>query len=216
MGYPFCVNEHVLIPRQDTECLVELAVEDIRNRKTQNRCESNNTADQKNEQKVKVLDLCTGSGCIGITLALEIPGAQVTATDASEAALEIARGNAAELAAKVEFREGFWWDALVPNSQFDLIVSNPPYIRPDDEHLRNLEYEPLQALTDGINGLECLQAIADGAIAHLTPGGWLLLEHGYDQGAEVRAMLEQAGFAAVRTKKDYGGNDRVTMGRRAK
>lgn len=148
-----------------------------------------------------MLDLGTGSGCIGITLALEISGAQVTATDASEAALEIARGNAAELAAKVEFREGFWWDALVPNSQFDLIVSNPPYIRPDDDHLRNLEYEPLQALTDGINGLECLQAIADGAIAHLTPGGWLLLEHGYDQGAEVRAMLEQAGFAAVRTKK---------------
>ena len=196
-GRHFHVTDAVLIPRPDTEVLVEQALLVVAG-------------------NPKVLDLGTGSGCIGITLALEIPGAQVTATDASEAALEIARGNAAELAAKVEFREGFWWDALVPNSQFDLIVSNPPYIRPDDEHLRNLEYEPLQALTDGINGLECLQAIADGAIAHLTPGGWLLLEHGYDQGAEVRAMLEQAGFAAVRTKKDYGGNDRVTMGRRAK
>ncbi|WP_278978662.1 peptide chain release factor N(5)-glutamine methyltransferase [Sutterella wadsworthensis] len=196
-GRHFHVTDAVLIPRPDTEVLVEQALLVVAG-------------------NPKVLDLGTGSGCIGITLALEIPGTQVTATDASEAALEIARGNAAELAAKVEFREGFWWDALVPNSQFDLIVSNPPYIRPDDDHLRNLEYEPLQALTDGINGLECLQAIADGAIAHLTPGGWLLLEHGYDQGAEVRAMLEQAGFAAVRTKKDYGGNDRVTMGRRAK
>ena len=171
-GRHFHVTDAVLIPRPDTEVLVEQALLVVAG-------------------NPKVLDLGTGSGCIGITLALEIPGAQVTATDASEAALE-------------------------PNSQFDLIVSNPPYIRPDDDHLRNLEYEPLQALTDGINGLECLQAIADGAIAHLTPGGWLLLEHGYDQGAEVRAMLEQAGFAAVRTKKDYGGNDRVTMGRRAK
>ena len=147
--------------------------------------------------------------------ALELADSTVTATDASEAALAIARSNAEALHAKVDFREGFWWEAVGPDEQFDVIVSNPPYIRPDDEHLKNLEYEPLFALTDGVDGLNCLQLIAEGALSHLTPGGWILLEHGYDQGAEVRDMLEKAGFAAVRTKKDYGGNDRVTMGRKA-
>ena len=106
MGYDFYVDERVLIPRQDTECLVELAVEDIRNRKTQNRCESNNTADQKNEQKVKVLDLCTGSGCIGISVAKLCPDTEVTLADISEGALSVAKKNAQNLDAGVTLIKG--------------------------------------------------------------------------------------------------------------
>lgn len=196
-GRHFHVTDAVLIPRPDTEVLIEQALL------------------VAPPPPMRILDLGTGSGCIAVTLALEIPGAKAVATDASDAALEIARGNAAALGADVDFREGFWWNAVQPGEVFDLIVSNPPYIHPEDEHLKNLTYEPLPALTDGINGLDCLETIAGGAFERLAPGGWLLLEHGWDQGDAVRAMLEQAGFAAVRTKKDYGGNDRVTMGRRA-
>ncbi|MDO5532655.1 peptide chain release factor N(5)-glutamine methyltransferase [Sutterella sp.] len=195
-GRHFQVTDRVLIPRPDTEVLIEQAL-------------------LVAPAAPRIIDLGTGSGCIAVTLALEIPGAKVTATDSSSDALEIARGNADVLGADIRFLEGFWWDAVPADEQFDLIVSNPPYIRPDDEHLRNLEYEPLGALTDGIDGLECLRVISAGAMARLSRGGWLLLEHGYDQGADVRAMLEDAGFAAVRTIRDYGGNDRVTMGRRA-
>lgn len=195
-GRHFHVTDAVLIPRPDTEVLVEQAL-------------------LVAPAAPRIVDLGTGSGCIASTLALEIPDARVTATDVSADALEIARGNAAALGAHVDFREGFWWSAVPEEARFDLVVSNPPYIRPDDEHLRNLEFEPLGALTDGIDGLECLRAIVAGAMVRLTPGGWILLEHGWDQAADVRRLLEEAGFAAVRTKKDYGGNDRVTMGRRA-
>ena len=196
-GRYFEVNDAVLIPRPDTEVLVEQAL-------------------LVAPAKPRILDLGTGSGCIAITLALEIPGAEVTATDASAAALATAERNARALGASVRFREGFWWDAVPQKDMFEVVVSNPPYIRPDDEHLANLGNEPLGALTDGIDGLQCLRDIVAGAMAHLKKGGWLLLEHGYDQGEDVRNLLLSAGFAAVHTKKDYGGNDRVTFGRRAK
>lgn len=195
-GRHFRVTDAVLIPRPDTEVLIEQAL-------------------LVAAPKPRIIDLGTGSGCIAATLALELPGSTVTATDTSSDALEIAKKNAEALHAPVQFAEGFWWDAVPADAVYELIVSNPPYIRPDDEHLRNLECEPIGALTDGIDGLECLRTIAAGAMAHLAPGGWILLEHGYDQGDDVRKMLEDAGFAAVRTRKDYGGNDRVTMGRRA-
>lgn len=195
-GRHFEVNDAVLIPRPDTEVLIEQAL-------------------LVAPPSPAVLDLGTGSGCIAVTLALEIPEARVTATDASAKAIETAQRNAAALGASVSFREGFWWDAIGARDVFDLIVSNPPYIRPDDEHLANLGCEPLGALTDGIDGLQCLRDIVSGAMPHLKKSGWLLLEHGYDQGAAVREMLAAAGFAAVRTKKDYGGNERVTLGRRA-
>lgn len=195
-GRHFTVNENVLIPRPDTEVLIEQAL-------------------LVAPERPAILDLGTGSGCIGITLALEIPGSRVTATDSSKGALDVAKKNAEALGAAIDFRLGIWWDALEEGERFDVIASNPPYIRPDDEHLAALANEPLGALTDGIDGLQCLRDIAGGAMARLAPGGWLLLEHGYDQGADVRAMLEAAGFAAVRTKKDYGGNERVTLGRRA-
>ncbi len=195
-GRHFTVNENVLIPRPDTEVLIEQALLVAPDRPL-------------------ILDLGTGSGCIGITLALEISDSRVTATDSSKGALEVAKRNAEALGADIDFRLGIWWDALKEGEHFDVIVSNPPYIRPDDEHLAALTNEPLGALTDGIDGLQCLRDISAGAMKRLAPGGWLLLEHGYDQGADVRAMLDAAGFAAVRTKKDYGGNDRVTLGRRA-
>lgn len=195
-GRYFEVNDAVLIPRPDTEVLVEQAL-------------------LVAPAKPRILDLGTGSGCIAITLALEIAGAEVTATDASAAALATAERNARALGASVRFREGFWWDAVPQKDMFEVVVSNPPYIRPDDEHLANLGNEPLGALTDGIDGLQCLRDIVAGAMAHLKKGGWLLLEHGYDQGEDVRNLLLSAGFAAVHTKKDYGGNDRVTFGRRA-
>ena len=133
-GRYFEVNDAVLIPRPDTEVLVEQAL-------------------LVAPAKPRILDLGTGSGCIAITLALEISGAEVTATDASAAALATAERNARALGASVRFREGFWWDAVPQKDMFEVVVSNPPYIRPDDEHLANLGNEPLGALTDGIDGL---------------------------------------------------------------
>ena len=194
-GRYFAVNPSVLIPRPDTEVLIEQALIVA-------------------TPKPKVLDLGTGSGCIGLTLAAEC-GAEVVATDFSAEALDVAKENAKRLNLNVEFREGSWWKPIASTEVFDLIVSNPPYIRPDDEHLRNLTNEPLQALTDGDDGLSAITEIVAHAKKHLKAGGWLLIEHGYDQGEAVDCLFRVGGLAGVRTVKDYGGNDRVTMGRRA-
>lgn len=195
-GRWFKVDDSVLIPRPDTEVLIEQTL--LVAGKTPS-----------------ILDLGTGSGCIAVTLALELPGARVTATDKSPEALAVCRANARALGADVRTLEGVWFDALPEGETFEIIVSNPPYIHPQDEHLLALEFEPVSALTDGVDGLEDLRRIIKGAMSRLTPGGWILLEHGFDQGPAVRELLETADFAGVRTKKDYGGNDRVTMGRRA-
>lgn len=195
-GRWFMVDDNVLIPRPDTEVLIEQAL-------------------LVAGSKPRILDLGTGSGCIAVTLALEIPDAEVTATDKSPAALEMCGRNAEALGARVRRLEGSWFTAIPGGETFDLIVSNPPYIHPEDEHLAALEFEPVSALTDGVDGLEDLRTITAGAMTFLRPGGWLLLEHGWDQGESVRKLLERAGFAGIRTKKDYGGNDRVTMGRRS-
>ena len=195
-GRYFEVDSSVLIPRPDTEVLIEQALIVAPDRPL-------------------ILDMGTGSGCIAVTLAKECPGARVTATDVSPEALEIASRNAASLGAEVEFRQGSWWETVGEQESFDIIVSNPPYIRSDDEHLPALQYEPQSALTDGGDGLSCLREITAHAMAHLRQGGWLLVEHGWDQGPEVAELFRAAGLAAVRTVRDYGGNDRVTMGRRA-
>ncbi len=195
-GRYFKVDQNVLIPRPDTEVLIE-------------------QAQIVAPPKPAILDLGTGSGCIAITLAAECPESQVVATDFSAAALEVAKTNARNLGTQVEFRQGSWWEAVGEKETFDLIVSNPPYIRPDDEHLRDLSNEPLGALTDGEDGLTAIAEIVTKAMQHLKPKGWLLVEHGYDQGSAVDCLFRISGFAAVRTVKDYGGNDRVTMGRRA-
>ncbi|MGY8527191.1 peptide chain release factor N(5)-glutamine methyltransferase [Paracidovorax citrulli] len=196
-GRSFAVGPGVLIPRPDTEAVVQRALACLQGRNAP-----------------RILDLGTGSGILAITLACERPDAQVWATDISPAALAIARGNAERLGATVSMLLSDWYDA-VPAQRFDLIVSNPPYIAAGDPHLSqgDLRFEPVDALTDHADGLTDLRAIADGALPRLAAGGWLLLEHGHDQGAAARALLTDAGFVEVFTERDLGGNERCTGGR---
>jgi release factor glutamine methyltransferase len=195
-GRPFRVSPDVLIPRPDTELLVELALARI-----------------PPDQAVEVLDLGTGSGCIAITLALERPHAQVTAVDRSAAALAIAHRNAGILGARVDFLSSDWFNAL-SGRRFDLIVGNPPYIAAADPHLANgdVRFEPLTALASGVDGLDDLRSLSAAARAHLKPGGVLLLEHGYDQAEAVQSLLRQRGFRNVRSWADLAGILRVSGG----
>lgn len=194
-GRDFRVTPEVLIPRPDTETLIECAL-------------------ALSPRPASILDMGTGSGCIAITLALELPESTVMATDVSAKALAVAQENASRLGAqRITFAQGCWYEA-VRRQTFDLIVSNPPYIEPHDKHLANLTFEPIGALTDGVDGLSALRTIAQGAIAHLAPNGALMLEHGYDQGAAVRALLEAQGLHDVCTVRDLGGNERITVGHR--
>lgn len=195
-GRPFSVSPAVLIPRPETEHLVEAALA------------------RRNGVPAEVVDLGCGSGAIAVTLALEAPQWRVTAVDVSPAALAVARENALRLGARVEFLAGSWFDPLPAQRRFDLIVSNPPYIAGNDHHLSegDVRFEPRLALTDEADGLECLRAIVDGAPRHLLPGGWLLFEHGYDQGAAARQLLEARGFVSVETLPDLAGLDRLSLG----
>lgn len=200
------VNPAVLIPRPDTETLVEWALQIIR-------------AGGESLHSFDVADLGTGSGAIALALAHERAARlRVVATDRSEAALQLARENARSLGLDtVEFRQGSWFDALhaSPPERFDLIVSNPPYIADGDSHLAALRHEPRMALTSGPDGLDAIRVIVAGASEHLVPRAWLLIEHGHDQGEAVRARLESAGFIDVQTRRDFGGRERVSGGRRA-
>ena len=194
------VTPATLIPRPETELLVELALERL-----------------PPALPVRVADLGTGSGAVALAIARERPHAQVIATDASDDALAVARGNATRLAiANVGFRAGDWWAALA-NERFDLVASNPPYIAEGDRHLAqgDLRFEPPAALASGAEGLDAIRGIVEGAPAHLLPDGWLLLEHGYEQGEAVRALLRHAGFVEVATRQDLEARDRVTLGRLA-
>jgi release factor glutamine methyltransferase len=196
------VGPATLIPRPETELLVEQALERL-------------AADRE----VRVADLGTGSGAIALALAQERPRARVLATDASAGALVLARRNADALgfgAARVEFRQGDWWAPLAGET-FDLVAGNPPYIAEDDPHLAlgDLRFEPRAALASGPEGLCAIREIVRDAPAHLRPGGWLLLEHGWDQGAAVRALMAQAGLAEVATSRDLEGRERVSCGRMA-
>lgn len=197
-GRRFAVGPGVLIPRADTEVAVRWVVAQA-------------------PPAGRVLDLGTGSGAIAISIALERPDLRVLATDASPAALTIAAGNARALGApNVEFRAGDWYAALTPDERFELIVSNPPYIERDDPHLEvgDLRHEPRDALTDGSeDGLSALRTLVGGAGAHLAPGGWIGLEHGWTQGAAVRDLLHAAGFVEVRTLVDDENRDRLSIGR---
>jgi release factor glutamine methyltransferase len=195
-GRPFAVSPDVLVPRPETELLVELALARLRTM-----------------AGPRVLDLGTGTGCIAVSLALEHPAARVTAIDVSAAALEVARRNAERLAAEVAFRHGDWYAALPGDAAFELIVANPPYVAPTDPHLAALRHEPALALTDGRDGLACLEAIVDGAPRFLAPGGWLLVEHGFDQADAVQALFRQAGLRP-QTQADLAGLPRVTSGQR--
>lgn len=195
-GLPFKVTPAVLIPRPDTELIVELALERL--------------APQQ-----RVLDMGTGSGAIAVALAHTRPDADVSALDVSEEALAVARANAAANGARVRFLRSDWYAALGAE-RFHLIVSNPPYIVAGDRHLieGDLRFEPIDALTDHADGLSDLRTIADGAAAHLEPGGWLLLEHGYDQAEAVRGLLKARGYGEVRSWRDLAGIERVSGGRR--
>jgi len=195
-GRPLEVSPAVLIPRPDTELLVELAL-----------------AHAPPGQAVEVLDLGTGSGCIAVTLALERPLAQVTALDRSPAALAVAQRNAARLDAHVEFLSSDWFAAL-GGRRFDLIVGNPPYIAAGDPHLGrgDIRFEPLAALAAGGDGLDDLRRLTATAGAHLKPGGALLLEHGYNQADAVQALLQASGFQRPRSWTDLSGIRRVSGG----
>ena len=198
-GRDFAVDANVLIPRPETETLVEAALAKL----PAGACD--------------VVDLGTGSGVIAVTLACERPDARVTAVEASPGALEVARANVQRLApGRVTLRPGSWY-ASVAGQRFDAIVANPPYVAAGDPHLArgDLRFEPGQALTDGsADGLDSIRAIAAGAGAHLKRGGWLLLEHGYDQAEAVRAVLQQAGFDELESHPDLAGIPRVAAGRR--
>lgn len=204
-GRPFAVSPAVLIPRADTETLVETALEQLTLLRQQRRA-----------VPLSLLELGTGSGIIAITLALEAPDTEVHAVERSPEALAVAQQNANTLGAhRIHWHAGSWWQALACPRRFDLIVSNPPYIAAHDHHLQqgDLRFEPPQALAAGPDGLDDLRILIGGAPAHLTPGGWLLLEHGYDQEAPVQALLRDAGFADVFTRRDLAGQPRVSGGR---
>lgn len=196
-GLDFRVTPDVLIPRADTEALVDAALQKL---------------DRDNEHEI--LDLGTGSGCVAITIAHELPRARVTAVDASPAALGVARDNAAAIGADVEFLHGSWFEPLAAK-RFDLIVSNPPYVAAGDPHLLrgDLRFEPATALIAGKDGLTDIRRIVAGAPAHLRPGGWLLFEHGYDQADVCRDLLHDAGFDDVVSLADIAGLARVAGGR---
>lgn len=193
-GHLFRVTADTLIPRPDTETLVKKALSlDV-------------------PAEARVVDLGTGTGAIGVSLALARPDWHVTLVDLSEAALQVAADNAHRLGAAVTCLQGSW---LSPCPRpFDLIVSNPPYIEESDHHLDegDVRFEPRSALVAPNNGLADLAAITQQAAGKLVAGGWLLLEHGFEQGEAVRTLLTQAGFVQVGTAQDLGGNDRVTFG----
>jgi release factor glutamine methyltransferase len=210
------VGPGVLIPRPETELLVDLGLEEL-----QHLINKNNTINES-EYSLTMLDLGTGSGAIALAIAASQPKARVVATDASQAALDIAQQNAVrlKLSDRVSFCLGNWYEALQsldsPSRQFDLILGNPPYIEVDDPHLSrdDLRFEPPSALTDFGSGLTCLTAIIEGALAHLKPGGLLAVEHGFDQSPAVLEQLALAGFQGITPHRDLAGHWRVASGRK--
>lgn len=193
-GLMFAVSPAVLVPRPDTEVLVAWALDRM-----------------ALHASPRVLDLGTGSGAIAVSLAHRHPQARITATDVDADALTLAQTNAVRHGTTISFMLSQWWRGL-EGLRFDLVVSNPPYIAEDDPHLPALRHEPSLALTPGGDGLGAIREIIEGASAHLAPGGHLLFEHGHDQAAAVRLLLETAGFVGVQTRRDLADLDRCTGG----
>lgn len=194
-GLPFKVEPSVLIPRPETELLVELALDRL-------------------PSAGRLLDMGTGSGAIAVAIAYTRPDSVVHALDVCPAALATARDNAQRNDATVHFLQSDWFAALEDDAVFDLIVSNPPYIVADDRHLAegDLRFEPVGALTDHGDGLSAIGILCQQTPAHLSVGGWLLMEHGYDQASTVRALLAQSGFEAIESWRDLAGIERVSGG----
>ena len=191
-GLPLAVNAAVLIPRPETELLVERALA---------------------LRPASVLDLGTGSGAVALAIKRHLASARVVAVERSAAALAVAERNALRLGLEVDFHHGLWF-APVAGERFDLIVSNPPYVAADDLHLLqgDLRFEPRSALVPGPSGMEAIREIAAGATAHLNPGGWVLLEHGMGQDDEARKLLRKQGLERIESWPDLAGIARVTGG----
>lgn len=195
-GLDLRVRPGVLVPRPDTQVVVDWAVELLGSATAQ-------------KHGSRVVDLGTGSGAIALAIKNRCPSAHVVATDASTVALNVARDNAVRLGIDVDWRAGSWWTPLAGEA-FDLAVSNPPYLADGDPHLAALRHEPIDALTAGADGLDDLRVIVADAPARLNAGAWLLVEHGFDQGPAVRALFLQAGFVDVSTRHDLAGRPRST------
>lgn len=215
-GIELLVNESVLIPRPETEILVDLALDEI------NRIRSSN----KSNQSTRILDLGTGSGAIALAIAHSLNTMQnkdinveILGIDLSRAAIQLARqnANALNLTNKVHFLESNWYESIPSNyfNNVDLIISNPPYIRAGDPHLveGDLRFEPKLALTDNNDGLDCIRTILAGGKQYLKKGGLLALEHGYDQGAQVRSLMSLGGYQGVASQSDLAGHLRVSLAR---
>jgi release factor glutamine methyltransferase len=191
-GLPLRVGPGVLVPRPETEGLVEWALECLQGLPVP-----------------RVADLGTGSGAIALAIAAARPDAQIVAVERSAEALAVARGNGARLGLTLDWRAGDWWRPLA-GERFDLVVSNPPYVAARDPHLPALRHEPAAALVAGNDGLDDLRQIVGGALDHLQPGAWLLLEHGHDQGEILRSLLHRHGLQQAVTRRDLAGLDRCT------
>lgn len=196
-GLDFIVSPEVLIPRPETELLVDLALERL-----------------PAGAQARVADLGTGSGAVAIAIAIERPEARVVAVDLSDGALRVARANAVRLGARVEFVAGSWFQPLQGRT-FDMVVSNPPYVARGDRHLEegDVRHEPRLALESGPDGTDALREIALAARGHLATGGWLLMEHGYDQREAVLELLAQCGYSDIADHEDLAGQPRVVVGR---
>ena len=203
-GLELEVNAAVLVPRPETELLVDWGLELLA-------ATPGASLDASEARALSALDLGTGSGAIALALKHARPTLAVSASDVSAEALAVARRNADRLGLAIELVASSWWQSLA-GRRFDLVVANPPYIAAGDRHLAALHHEPQAALTPGGDGLDAIRAIAGDARAHLHPGGWLLVEHGFDQGPAVRALFERAGLAEIATRADLAGHPRATAG----
>jgi len=202
-GLDLQVDARVLVPRPDTETLVHWALDVL----------ALPSGAARAQQPARVLDLGTGSGAIAVALKASLPTLHVVAVDLSADALAVAQSNAQRLQLDLRLGQGAWFAGLPDvSTKFDCIVSNPPYIAAQDPHLATLTHEPVQALTSGADGLDDLRHIIAHAPAHLRNNGWLLLEHGYDQAAAVRQLLQAAGFRQVQSRQDLAGIERCSGG----
>lgn len=196
-GLDLLVDARVLVPRPETETLVSWALEALK-------------VAVPGVAPASVLDLGTGSGAIALALKATRSDLNISAIDCSEDALQVARSNAQRLQLDVQFGQSSWFDSV--SSRFQVIVANPPYVGAHDQHLAALAHEPLQALSSGADGLTDLRQIINEAPPHLHTGGWLLLEHGYDQARAVRALLRDAGFSDIQSRRDLSGIERCSGG----